>query len=54
MKFTVRNHKFDNDSRPWQDEEVLPLDAVLSQLPVDLPMGKLLVLSAVLALSKSD
>ncbi len=27
------------------DEEVLPLGAVLSQLPVDLPMGKLLVLS---------
>eukprot|EP00961_Rhodomonas_salina_P142260 1915891-Rhodomonas_salina.1 len=27
------------------DEEVLPLGAVLSQLPVDLPMGKLLVLA---------
>lgn len=28
-----------------EDEEVLPLGAVLSQLPVDLPMGKLLVLA---------
>ena len=32
------------------DEEVLPLGAVLSQLPVDLPVGKMLVLSTLLGL----
>ena len=33
------------------DEEILPLGAVLSQLPVDLPMGKLLVLGTIFGLA---